>query len=292
MSAIEFREVSKNFGDKKALDNVTFTVEEGDVFGFLGPNGAGKTTSIRCIMDFIRPTSGEVTVLGYNSHADSVLLNTKLGYLSSDVRFYENLTAQEHLIFYRKMYKDTTKVQELIEMLSLDLHIQYKHLSTGNKQKLGIVMAFGHNPELLILDEPTRGLDPLLQNVVYDLIKEKKKDGATVFMSSHVLSEVSEMCNRVGIIKNGHMLAIESMSSIKKKKVINVHVTFAEPVEPQHFESEFVEVAAKNKHELTMQVKGAVDPVLKMISKFTVQDLEVTHARLEDLFMEYYQNGK
>ncbi|MBU0707501.1 ABC transporter ATP-binding protein, partial [Patescibacteria group bacterium] len=231
MSTIEVKDFKKHYGKVKAVDGVSFNVEPGEIFGFLGPNGAGKTTTIRTMMDFMRPTAGKITILGLDSVDDTVQLKGKIGYLSGEIRLYSKWTGKEHIDFVRSLNskkKDTSK--ELIGRFGLDPSVKTKQLSTGNRQKLGIIMALMLEPEVLIMDEPTTGLDPLLQNTVYDLLREVTQQGSTVFVSSHNLAEVDKMCDKVGIIKNGKMVAIESVQSLKQKRM---HIAEA------HFETEF-----------------------------------------------------
>jgi len=210
---IEVKNFKKYFGRTKAVDDISFTVEKGEIFGFLGPNGAGKTTTIRCMMDFMRASKGSISILGKDSFIDSVSLKERIGYLSGSVRLYENWTGREHIDFVRKLNGKKDISVDLLHRLDFDPKIKTKKLSSGNRQKLGVIMAFMLEPEVLILDEPTTTLDPIMQHVVYDLLREVTSRGATVFMSSHNLSEVERVCSRVGIIKEGKMMAIKNVKA-------------------------------------------------------------------------------
>ncbi|TSC92557.1 MAG: antibiotic transport system ATP-binding protein, partial [Candidatus Berkelbacteria bacterium Licking1014_85] len=200
MIVIQINNLKKHFGKIKALDGVDFEVNEGEIFGFLGPNGAGKTTTIRCIMDFINPTSGEINIFGRDSHKDSVELKKLIGYLPSENRLYSDWTGYDHVDFIAKLRGKDKIADILIKKLDYDPSRIVKHLSTGNRQKLSFILALINKPKLLILDEPTNGLDPLLQNKIYEILHDLQKEGTTILMSSHNLHEVEEICTRAAII--------------------------------------------------------------------------------------------
>jgi len=202
-TTIEIKNLKKHFGKVKAVDGIDISVERGEIFGFLGPNGAGKTTAIRCMMDFIRPTAGEIKILDKDAQADSEVLKSDISYLPGNVRLYDSWTGLDHVNFCESFGGKKSAARELAKQLDLDLKIKFHHLSSGNKQKLGIVLALMKEPKLLILDEPTLALDPLLQNITHHLLLESGEKGTTVFISSHNLSEVERICDRVGIIKAG-----------------------------------------------------------------------------------------
>ena len=199
MNAIEVKNLKKHFGKIKAIDGIDFSVEKGEIYGFLGPNGAGKTTTIRCLMDFIRPTEGSITILGKDAQKHSVELNKKIGYLSGQVHLYDKWTGQQHIDFIKATNGTEDIAEKLIKRFDFDPAMKTKKLSSGNRQKLGIIMAFMTKPELLICDEPTNALDPLLQHEVYELLKEARDGGATVFMSSHNLPEVEKVFGKLRI---------------------------------------------------------------------------------------------
>ena len=289
MPAIEVKSLQKYFGKTKAVDDISFTIEKGEVFGFLGPNGAGKTTTIRCLMDFIRPTAGSASILGLDAQKDAVRLKHKIGYLSGSVRLYHKWTGEDHIKLIRNLNGGADNSDELTERFEFNPKIKVKQLSSGNRQKLGLIMAFMTKPEVLILDEPTLGLDPLLQNTVYELLEEYSQRGTTVFMSSHNLSEVDRVCSRVGIIRHGKMVAMESIRALKEKKMHTVRLHFTQSFNETDFKLENVTVAERLTDGLVLNVRGDINPLLKKIAAYHLRDINITEASLEDIFMEYYE---
>jgi ABC-2 type transport system ATP-binding protein len=289
MPVIEVKNLQKYFGKTKAVDDISLTVEKGEIFGFLGPNGAGKTTTIRCLMDFIRPTAGSIQILGLDSKKDSVPIKKKVGFLSGLVHLYDKWTGAEHIDFTRRLNGTKDIVEELIGRFDFDPNIKAKNLSSGNRQKLGIILAFMSQPEVLILDEPTNALDPLLQNEMYELLKKVTKDGATIFMSSHNLSEVDKICHHVGIIKQGKMVATESIQSLKDKRMNKVQVQFADHFDKNEFVFEGVQIVHALPDSLILNVKGDINQLLRKLSTHTLKDFHIEHAPLEDIFMEFYE---
>lgn len=287
-TAISIQNLTKSFGSHTAVKDVSFDVKNGEIFGFLGPNGAGKTTTIRCIMDFIRADHGEIKVAGLNSRVDSVALKRSVGYVSSDNHLTDRWTAREHIDYVKNLRGENADADGLIEQFSLDLDRRVKVLSTGNRQKLNIILGLIGQPKVLILDEPTQGLDPLFQNEVYRVLSAFKAGGGTVFISSHNLAEVQRICDRVGIIRQGELVAVESLKSLIEKTRHVVRVRFAKPVTKSVFEGENLAVQHHSKNEVRLLVKGSLDPVVKLLAKHTLTDLEVTHASLEEVFLEMY----
>jgi len=290
MSVIEVKNLKKYFGRTKAVDDISFTVEKGEIFGFLGPNGAGKTTTIRCMMDFIRASAGTISILGKDSFSDSVALKENIGYLSGSVRLYENWTGQDHIDFVRKLNGKKDIASELIKRLDFNPNIKTSKLSSGNRQKLGLIMAFMLEPRVLVLDEPTITLDPLLQSVVYDLLREATTHGATVFMSSHNLAEVERVCGRVGIIKEGKMVATESIKSLKEKRIYSVRVYFGEQFKKSSFIMDGVQIIKKLPQGLLMNITGDVNPFIHKLTEHNVKEISITRASLEEVFLEFYKN--
>lgn len=288
-NVIEIKGLKKYFGKVHAVDGVSFTVKKGETFGFLGPNGAGKTTTIRTMMDFIRPTEGTVTIFGKDSHHDSVWLKSKIGYLPGNVRLNGNWTGHEHVRFVEGIRGKNHNALEIASKLDLDLNKKFKTLSSGNKQKLGIVLAMMHSPELLIMDEPTVGLDPLLQNEIYNMLADLKKKGTTIFISSHNLPEVERVCDRVGIIKQGQMVEVETLKELSGKRLHRVEVRFAQKVKPSEFDFDGVENIEEMPDGLIFSVGGDLNPVLGKLAKYKVTDLSVTHADLEEVFLKFYK---
>jgi ABC-2 type transport system ATP-binding protein len=295
MNAIEIKDLKKHFPATpknppvKALDGVTFEVKEGEVFGFLGPNGAGKTTTIRCLMDFIRPTSGSVTIFGMDARKDSVKLKEMIGYLPGNVKLHPNWSGHDHVNFVKGIRGNAGRAKELAEKLDLDLSKRFKNLSSGNKQKLGIVLALMSNPKLVVMDEPTVGLDPLLQNTIYTLLEDLKKKGTTIFFSSHNLPEVERVCDRVGIIKEGKMVAVETLKELAGKRIHQVEVRFAKPVKASEFKGAGIENIQELPDGLIFDVTGDINEVVKRLVKFELTDLSITHAALEEVFLKFYE---
>jgi len=290
MSVIEIKNLTKHFGSVNVVDDVSFAVEQGEIFGFLGPNGAGKTTTIRCMMDFIRPTAGQVMILGKDSLNDTEELKKEIGYLAGSVRAYDNWTGQQHINFALSLNGKKNIASNLATRLQFNPKVKTKNLSSGNRQKLGVILAFMFEPKVAILDEPTNALDPLMQNIIYDIIREQTYKGATVFMSSHNLAEVERVCSRVGIIRQGKMVAVESMESLKEKQMHRVKVVFA----GKYDKGEFLtlggsEVVMASPEELILNVRGEIASILRVLSAHRMKNLEIGRASLEDIFMEYYE---
>lgn len=285
--AIKINNVTKAFGAKRALDNVSLTVPEGHIFGFLGPNGAGKTTMIRCLMDYTHVTSGDITILGRDAHRDGAQLKTAIGYLSSDIQLHPNWTAQTHIDFLGGI-EGRGRADELIKTFDLDRYQKVGNLSSGNKQKLAIILAFLGRPKLLIMDEPTRGLDPLLQNQLYELLRDFAAQGGTVFLSSHNLAEVQQLCDNVAVIRAGKIVAAEAMKDILQMRVHIIQAVAAKTVNPADFKLDGVEVLGSSGKSISLKAHGQIDPIVAALAKYKLTDLEITHASLEDVFMEYY----
>ena len=289
MNTIEVKDLRKHFGSTKAVDGISFDVRQGEIYGFLGPNGAGKTTTIRCLMDFIRPTSGSIQLLGQDSQANSVELKHRIGYLSGYVRLYDKWTGWEHIRFFQKFNSRSDSSAELIKRLDFDPTRKAGQLSSGNKQKLGILLAIMHDPKLLILDEPTIGLDPLLQNEIYKLLRERVQKGATVFFSSHNLPEVEKICTRVGIIRQGKMVAVQSIDELKEKKVYRIHAHAAGGFDRSRFNLSNVSFLESPANELSLEVRGDVTGIVQLLGKYQLSDLSIERAPLEQIFLEYYE---
>lgn len=287
---IKIENLKKYFGKVKAVDGVSFDVNRGEIFGFLGPNGAGKTTAIRCMMDFLRPDKGVITILGQNAQKDSTSLKKQIGFLAGEVHLYNNWTGQEHINLVKKVRGSDDFAKELISKLDFDPAKKAKNLSSGNKQKLALVLTLMHQPQVLIMDEPTLGLDPLLQNTIYETLYEQRRKGTTIFLSSHNLSEVERICDRVCIIKNGQVAAIESIFNLKKKRIYTVYAYFEGTVPTME---ELSALGLEIKEELvdgfSLTVKGDIDPIIALLNKYNLKDLEITHASLEEVFLEYYK---
>ena len=289
MSAIlTLSNVTKDFGNQKGIFDVNLEIRRGEIFGFLGPNGAGKTTTIRCIMDFIRPQNGVITVAGHNSQTESVAAKQNIGFLPAESQLYEHWTGYDHVRFYQSV-KGASSTEANAKRLGLDLSVQVRNLSTGNRQKLALVLALLGKPKLIIMDEPTKGLDPLLQQEIYDILKEYKQRGGTVFVSSHNLPEVEKICDRVGVIKDGHIVANESMEQIRAMSTHLVTIISGQKLNSKDFAHGNVTILHQTDKHLILKVTGDLNKVVGAAAKYPLKDLEVTHANLEDIFMEYYK---
>ena len=293
MDVISTSGLTKYYGKARGVEDLTMAVPQGAVYGFLGPNGAGKTTTIRCLLGMLKPTAGSSSVLGERVTLDGAALRRRVGYVAGEVRLYEKETGRWHLD-YVAGFRGTKGplTAELLERFDLDPSRRVKELSKGNKQKLALILGMAHDPELLILDEPTSGLDPLNQEAVYSVIEERVAAGRTVFLSSHVLSEVERVCDKVGIIRSGRLVAEEGVKSLLGKRLREVEVTFADPVEASLLgELPGVDsVVAVYDQSLAARVRGdAIDGVLKRIASRKVSDIRIQHASLEDVFLEFYR---
>ena len=288
------RDLTKFYGKSLGVEGLNLEVQVGEVFGFLGPNGAGKTTTIRLLLDFLRPTRGRAKILGWDSRRGSLEIHRRVGYLPGELALYEHMTGRELLAYFANLrgHVDWTYVLGLADRFDFDLDRRIGQLSRGNKQKLGIVQAFMHEPELLILDEPTMGLDPLMQQEFYRLIGEVQVRGHTVFLSSHILPEVERICQRVGVIRSGRLVAVESVEVLKKRALRLLEIHFARPVPPEPFASlpGVVETWREN-NVIRVKIKGPVDPVIKAAAQFPVVDVVSHEASLEEIFLHYYGDG-
>ena len=285
---IEVRNLKKSFGATEAVGGVSFEVRKGEIFGFLGPNGAGKTTTIRCLMDLLRPDGGKITIFGRDTRQDASQLKKRIAYLPGEASFWGNWTGAEHIRFVEKMSRPSPIVSQLVKDFDLDIKFKVKNLSSGNRQKLGLILALMKQPELLILDEPTIGLDPLLQNKVYEILEKASGEGTTIFMSSHNLAEVERVCHRVGIIKHGKLISVDSVRALKGKKIYNVIARFATEA-PQDFAAPGVEVIKRMPGGVVLRVKGDINPVLDKLKQYELTDIEINHESLEQIFMEFYR---
>ena len=289
---IRAEQLTKNYGQNRGIADVDFSVEAGEVFGFLGPNGAGKTTTIRLLLDLIRPTGGRLSVFGLDSRRDSVAIRRRLGYLPGDLRLYERMTGRELLGFFGHLrgVREMSRADGLAARLDLDLGRRIKELSRGNRQKVGLVQAFMHDPDLLVLDEPTSGLDPLVQETFYELVSEVIGRGGTVFLSSHVLSEVQHVADRVGLIRDGRLELVDTVDNLRGRAFTTVEATFAEPPPSEAF-ADLPGVRLLDQHGdvIRFGLEGEIDPLLKALARFHVQALDVHEADLEDVFLARYR---
>ena len=291
-SVIELESLTKHYGKVVGIQDLSIAVTDGEVFGLLGPNGAGKTTTIRLILDFIRPTSGKVSVFGLSPRSDGITIRTRVGYLPGDFVTYNHMTGSTVTDYFTHLRGAApVKLEMLCERFKLDLSRKIGELSKGNKQKIGLVQAFMNDPDLLILDEPTSGLDPLLQHEFQEMLREEKEQGKTIFLSSHVMSEVEATCDRVGIIRDGELVTLDTVSHLTELSLWTVEIAFAEPVGEHTFDGlQGVSVTSYTDRTYTLSVSGdgSMDAVIKAASKHRVASFQSEHASLEDAFLKYY----
>jgi ABC-2 type transport system ATP-binding protein len=292
VNVIEAEALTKSYGARRGIVELTFSVEPGEVFGFLGPNGAGKTTTIRTLLDLLRPTSGRATVLGFDSHADAVEIHRRVGYLPGEFVAYERSTGREYLEFFARLRDGAPRMNELIQRFDCDVDVKISDLSHGNRQKLGLVQAFMHEPELAILDEPTQGLDPIVQREFHALVQESRKEGRSIFLSSHVLPEVEHLCDRVAIVREGSLIAVEDVGAMKARAIRTVDIRFAGPAPADVFGGlpgvSDIEIQGET---LRCKASGSLDALVKAAARFEVIDLRSNEASLEDVFLAFYGKG-
>ena len=292
-SAIKIENLTKYYGKFKALSSLNLEVDTNTIYAFIGPNGAGKTTTIRTLLGMLNPNEGTVSVLGKQPTQKNISMFNNIGYLPGELSMYDKLTGNELLKFFGNLKKitDWNYVNELIERLNCEPTKKIKTLSKGNKQKFGLVLAFMHKPELLILDEPTSGLDPFLQQTTIELVQESKNNGATVFLSSHIFSEIDKIAETVGFIKEGELIVEEELEILKSNAVKTIEIEFKEPPPTALFDTiENVQKIASETNTIKLNVTGSLDSVIKEISKFEVLNIISEEPSLEDLFMNYYES--
>jgi len=287
---IRLQGLTKDFGNGKGLFDVTFEVGRGEVFGYLGPNGAGKSTTIRHLMGFMKPSRGTAEIKGLDCWSQAATIQEGVGYLPGEITFLQKMNGMELLALLGGMrnMKSTARRDELIERLQFDAKMPIRKMSKGMKQKVGLVAAFMHEPEVLILDEPTSGLDPLMQQVFLELVLEEKTKGTTILMSSHLFQEVERVCDRVAIIKDGRLLAIEDMQELKSKQRRTFAVTLRAQEDVQRLLSAGLHVVQQQGLRVEVSVQGDPNALLRTLALCDVRGLDVHVASLEDLFMHYY----
>jgi ABC-2 type transport system ATP-binding protein len=290
MLAIKISKVSKRYGRTTALSDVSLEVEAGEIYGFLGPNGAGKTTTIRCLMDFIRPNTGSISIFGLDAQRDSVEVKRQVGFLPADNQLYSKWNARQHISLVTGVRGGPDTSADLMARLGLDPQVPVHHLSSGNQQKLGLILALMTNPKLLVLDEPTKGLDPLLQHEIYSILKEYVAAGGTVFLSSHNLAEVEHICSNVGVIKQGKIVASKSMHDIVAMNVHIVTAAFPATAAAPDLSLPGVEIISATEGRLILKNRGDINPLMAKLGSLQLTDIEIRHAPLEEIFMEYYQD--
>jgi ABC-2 type transport system ATP-binding protein len=290
-AVIETQKLTKSYGSHRGIVEVDLVVQEGEVFGFLGPNGAGKTTTIRTLLDLIRPTSGTARVFGIESSADPVAIHRRVGYIPGEFTLYDRLTGSQTLEYFANLRGgvDPAYQRSLVERFELDPSRRFKEYSKGNKQKVGVIIALQHRPELLILDEPTSGLDPLVQQTFFVTLREAVGAGATVFLSSHILSEVEKGADRVAIIRDGRIVKTDTVEGLRDLAHHQVELRFAGPVPAAEFEGlPGVSDLVADDHVLRMRVAGAITPVVRAAARYELLDFVSREPSLEETFLAQY----
>lgn len=293
MKAIEINSVTKYYGKSKGVENLSLSVDIGDIFGFIGPNGAGKSTTIRILMNFIFPNSGTAAIFGKDIISDAKDIKKIVGYMPSEVHYYGNRRVRELLEYSRSFYDthDDNRMNELIDMFDLDVSRKFEDLSSGNKKKVSIVQAFLHSPRLLILDEPTNGLDPLIQKTFYKLLLDENNRGRTIFFSSHTLSEVQKLCKNVGIIRKGTMVDTEEIESLKKNHLRRVFLETNDKIDCKELKGDDVFNLECNGKSAEFYYKGEINDLITKLHSMDLKDFSLREPELEEVFIHYYSKG-
>jgi len=293
VAPISIRGITKQYGNVLAVNNLSLEAVEGEILGFLGLNGAGKTTTIRILLDLLRPNSGQAFLLGHNCQTDGLRARSNIGYLPGEMGIYSDMTGREVLDLLAGLSHQTAnktlrgELQERLGFPESDLRRSLRQYSTGMKRKLGLIQAFQADPQLLILDEPTEGLDPLMQASFYQLLVDFKKRGRTVFMSSHVLSEVDRVCDRIALVRKGEIVLLATVEETRKLAARHVRVSFSEDVNFTPL-GEVIEIRPRS---WNLRIEGPLGPLLRQLATLPVQDIEVAEPKLEDVIMKYYRGG-
>lgn len=290
MALIEAHGLTKYYGKHRAITNVNFEVNEGEIFGFIGPNGAGKTTTIRILLGLIFPTSGQAKIFGKDCVQDGPEIRKQVGYVPSEVNYYANATVGELLDYSASFYKsvDKTYIKELCARFEIDTKKKFRELSTGNKKKVAIVQALLHKPKLLICDEPTTGLDPIMQNKLLEILKELKVQGVTIFFSSHILNEIQRLCDRFAMIREGRIIKIESIEALRNRNYKMVRLQLKDRNQLKHVVEKFGPNVRTEDSTLVFEFFGNIDQLMKELSNLSLENVWIEDPSLEDFFMTFY----
>jgi ABC-type multidrug transport system ATPase subunit len=292
---IQTEKLTKSYGSHRGIIDIDLTVQEGEAFGFLGPNGAGKTTTIRTLLDNIRPTSGRALVFGIETTVDPVAIHRRIGYLPGEFALYDKLTGGQTIEYFANLRGgvEAAYQQQLVERLDLDTSRKFKEYSKGNKQKVGLIAALQHRPDLLLLDEPTSGLDPLVQQTFYEIIREAKAEGRTIFLSSHILSEVEKTCDRVAIIREGQLVKVDRVEALRDLAHHHVELRFAGDVPVGAFAAlPGVSELTTEENLLRMRVFGSITPIVREAANYELLDFVSREPSLEETFLAQYGRGE
>jgi ABC-2 type transport system ATP-binding protein len=291
MNVIEINQLTKSYGQARGITNVSFNVEQGEIFGFIGPNGAGKSTTIRTLLSLIYPTSGSAKIFGMDHIKQATEIKKEIGYLPSEVFYYDNMRVIDLLKYSASFYKKdcTKRMKELIEIMDINPLKKIDDLSFGNKKKVGIIQGLQHEPKLVILDEPTSGLDPLMQQRFFDLLLAENKKGTTIFFSSHILSEVQRLCNRVAIIKEGQLIKLEKISTLQENTYKKFKLEAVEPIPNDYWAMEGISKLEAAENHSQFLFKGNINLIMQKLAALNLLNLWIEEPDLEEIFMHYYE---
>ena len=289
-NTIEIKSLTKSYGKQRGIEDINLEIPKGIVYGFIGPNGAGKSTTIKCIMNMIRKNSGEIIINGKKVENKNYEVKQEIGYLPSEIHLYEDLTVQKLLKYSASFYKKdcTQKTEKLVKRLEIDINKKIEELSLGNLKKVGITLALMHDPQFIIMDEATSGLDPLMQEEFYKILEEEKSEGKTIFFSSHILNEVKRICDKVAIIKEGKIVKIEDIESLEDTNIIKVKIE-AEEIEKLEKELEIEQVITKQENKIEFLYSKEINSLIEKISKYKISKLLIQEIDMEEIFMHYYK---
>ncbi|MCB8814996.1 ABC transporter ATP-binding protein [Desulfosporosinus shakirovi] len=293
MNVIEINNLTKNYGKERGIIDVSFSVEEKEIFGFIGPNGAGKSTTLRTLLALIYPTSGSAKIFGKDCIKYGPEIKKEIGYLPSEVFYYDKMKVSDLLKYSASFYKKdcSKRISELAHAMDLNLNKKIDDLSFGNKKKVGIVQGLLHEPKLIILDEPTSGLDPLMQQKFFELLQEENKKGATILFSSHILGEVQRMCNRVAIIKEGRIIQLEKISALQENNYKKIRVQTTVKLDENYFNIDGVSNLVVSQNMISFLFKGNINSIMKKISEIEIINVWVEEPDLEEIFLHFYEKG-
>ena len=286
---LKIDKLSKYYGKIKGIENLSLELNKGEIFGFIGPNGAGKSTTIKCIMNLINKNSGDIYIDGKINSKDDLELKEIIGYLPSEISLYDDMTVKQILDYNAQFYKKDTsfKRKELVTKFQLDESKKVEQLSLGNLKKLGIVLALVHDPKLIILDEPTSGLDPIMQDVFYNILKEEREKGNTIFYSTHVLSEIKKICDRVGIIKDGNLIKVETLKEMKNNNLVIVTIK-SRKIANIKTELKF-KILEETEEEIKILYNDDINKLIKLLECYNLEKLLIEELSIEDMFIHYYK---
>lgn len=293
LPVIDISHLSKYYGKTRGIENVDLQVHEGEIFGFIGPNGAGKSTTIRLLLNLIFPSSGSARIMGMDVIRETKRIKNLVGYVPSDANAYSSMKVVDFLRYCMRFYpvrQDESRLKELSELFGLDLDRKITELSMGNRKKVSIIQSLLHRPKLLIVDEPTTGLDPLMQSQFFELLRSENRKGMSVFFSSHILSEVQLLCKRVAIIKDGKIVQLEDIETLRKKQLKKVHIEFSDPEDKANFSIPGAEnLISRMDNILSFMYSGDISELISRIAPGKITDLTIEEPSLEEIFMHYYQ---